>query len=238
MNNEVAPQAAQNVTGPVTWLRLDFDRLPNTETLEYSVKKTFFAVHAVFRLEKTADRVNVEAKLHLKIPIKGDLTFEGTSVSHLGEDPVTFSIYKEWQDDKAARVWLSRNGRLENVREGESEPRKSFEVGDSAPVLNALTLLSVFSSWKPEAGRQYAAQFAVADKIFALRFVVHGRNFSVFAKDVPGPLTDPEWRAIEWPAASTLEGTWDEERHAVGSLKVRVPVLGLVELPLSKASRS
>lgn len=234
MNTEIAPE----VGTPVTWLRLDFDRLPNTETLEYSVKKMVFAVHAVFRLEKTEDRVNVEAKLQLKIPIKGDLSFEGTSVSHRGEDPVSFSIYKEWQDEKAARVWLSSKGRLENVREGEAQPRRSFEIGESAPVLNALTLLSVFSSWKPQAGRQYAAQFVVADKIFALRFVVHGNHFSVFAKDVPGPLTDPEWRSVQWPATSTLEGTWDEERQAVGSLKVRLPVLGLVELPLSKASRS
>lgn len=225
------------------WLRLDLGRLAQKETLEYSIKKSLLAASAVFTLEKnlSGDTLNVEGQLQAKVPFKGNFEFEATSVSHRTDGALGFSIYKEFQNDEAIRLWIEQSGLLKCIPEGESPKREMpLDAGvTKASVLNSLTLLSVLSSHLPSKCRLFAAQFVAADKLFAVKiqFNETGSVFRVFAKEVSHPVTSEEWQALAWPENSMVEGSWDEERRAVSALRVRVPVLGALELPLVRSSR-
>jgi hypothetical protein len=236
-----------SLDGSPDWIHLDLDRLPQKETLEYSIKKSLLAASAVFTLEKnlTGDILNVEGQLTAKVPFKGNFEFEATSVSRRDQSALGFSIYKEFKDDEAIRLWIEQSGLLKCIPEGEAAKRELplSEDLEGASVLNPLTLLSVLSSHLPKAleenRRLFAAQFVAADKLFALKIQFNdaATEFLVFAKDIAAPLTSEQWLQTAWPEASMVNGRWDAEQRAVSALRVRVPVLGALELPLIRVSR-
>lgn len=229
------------------WLKLELDRLPQKETLEYSFKKSLIAASAVFTLEKnlSGETLNVEGQLKAKIPFKGNFEFEATSASHRNPSPIGFSIYKEFKSDDAIRLWIEQAGVLKCIPQSgldEAKTVKDFSVGETLPagtVLNALTLLSVLSSHLPSKKKIFAAQFVAADKLFVLKILFDeaGTRFRVFSKEAAAPVSSEQWQQINWPEASLLEGNWSAEHRAVNALRVRVPVLGALELPLTRSSR-
>ena len=228
-------------TKDVAWLHLDLTRLPQKETLEYSIKKSLLAASAVFEFRQTDGTFAFNARAEGKIPFKGNFVFtsevRGPSVSQA----CSFSQYSEIQQGKAARHYVVESDALQFKKEGEATSRKSIDLTglDSNALMASIMLPHLLSSWIPNDRSLLASQFVVAGRILAVKVQLFdmGRDFRVYTKEVDAPINLQKWLQIEWPTTQVFEGSWSDPQKAVSSLRFKVPVLGTLELPLVHCDR-
>lgn len=237
-------EGALSSSQDVVWLTLDLDRLPENETLEFLIKKPLFAASVFLGFVKNVDEghLTVSAKISAKLPFIGNKQIEVTSKTNFLSETCGFSLYEERQFGQAARSWSFHEENLEWKKEDEELPRQSVALDPhsipASHLLNALLVLTALTSSAPVAETVYASQLVVAGKLIALKFsrAAGSTVLNVLAKEVSHALTSAEWRAIDWSGAHQVEGVWNLDDKVVTALKIRVPVLGVVELPLTRTT--
>ena len=235
---------ALNSAQDVVWLTLNLDRLPENETLELLIKKPLFAASVVLGFVKNVDEghLTVRAEIKAKIPLIGNKQIEVTSKTNFLSETCGFSLYEERQFGQAARSWSFHEENLEWKKEDEEVPRQSVALDPhsipASHLLNSLLVLTALTSSAPVGEKVYASQLVVAGKLMALKFsrAAGSTVLNILAKEVSHALTSEEWSLVDWSGAHQVEGVWDVEEEVVTALKIRVPVLGLVELPLTRTT--
>ena len=225
----------------VRWLKFDFAQFAKDETFEYSVKKPLFAASIVLRTRKDLTKQNLIAlaQVTAKIPFAGHKEIEAsseTAFDDASENLAGFDAYREKQVSREARQWLSRLDVVEVAKESQA-PKQYENKSERLSLLNPLLMVKALAGLSLPLGTEAAAHFVVSSKVFGLKLTATADStLIVYAKEVPGPLSDEQWLNTDWAAAYQIEVRRDLEAGTVTNFKVRVPVFGVLELPLTRHS--
>jgi hypothetical protein len=210
-----------------------------SETFEYGAKGPLYtATVSLVRTRKATGWV-VQADGTLKLPLgkKGQAGFASEWVNGAS----VFTSYREMGPSPIE--WRRVAAGFETQKpERETHPVISEEkiAALGMPIFSATDLMFVITEAWPTLGPLGGLFFAAGNKVFALLLVrktekeVEARMLAADFLKTANERADEIFARLPWPEARSAELIWDPARKAIGTISVRLPMLGNVRVQLAR----